>query len=294
MPESGLRGAESATGRGGRPDVRQPTQRRRRLGPSEGPGYDRGRATWPSGSTNRVWSRVGRHSRPTPTPCNISRTSDSGPTRRVERVGHHRRAVLDYVARAEKGRHETGYQTDGVVIKVDSLAEQDALGFTSQAPRWAIAYKFPAEEQVTTLKGDPDQHRPHRRRHPVRRPRAGVRRWRHCRAGHSAQRRPGGSQGRAGRGSGDRPPGRRCDPGGGRAGGRGPDRQGEEMVDAGQVPVLWQPHRAGRGRGGGPMHRRLHVPLPGPGVAVPFRLPRAAWTSSTWATRPSISCSARG
>jgi DNA ligase (NAD+) len=61
-------------------------------------------------------------------------------------------AVLDYVARAEKGRHETGYQTDGVVVKVNSLAEQDALGFTSRAPRWAIAYKFPPEEQVTLLK----------------------------------------------------------------------------------------------------------------------------------------------
>jgi DNA ligase (NAD+) len=60
--------------------------------------------------------------------------------------------VLDYVERAEKGRHETGYQTDGVVIKVDSLADQDSLGFTSKAPRWAIAYKFPPEEQVTLLK----------------------------------------------------------------------------------------------------------------------------------------------
>jgi DNA ligase (NAD+) len=60
--------------------------------------------------------------------------------------------VLDYVERAEKGRHETGYQTDGVVIKVDGLPDQDSLGFTSKAPRWAIAYKFPPEEQVTLLK----------------------------------------------------------------------------------------------------------------------------------------------
>jgi DNA ligase (NAD+) len=60
--------------------------------------------------------------------------------------------VLDFVERAEKGRHETGYQTDGVVIKVDSLPDQDSLGFTSKAPRWAIAYKFPPEEQVTLLK----------------------------------------------------------------------------------------------------------------------------------------------
>ncbi|HEX6146485.1 MAG TPA: NAD-dependent DNA ligase LigA, partial [Acidimicrobiia bacterium] len=60
--------------------------------------------------------------------------------------------VLEYVARAEKGRHETGYQTDGVVIKVNSLADQEALGFTARAPRWAIAYKFPPEEQVTRLR----------------------------------------------------------------------------------------------------------------------------------------------
>jgi DNA ligase (NAD+) len=60
--------------------------------------------------------------------------------------------VYDYVAGAEAERHRTGYQTDGVVIKADSLGEQAALGYTSKAPRWAIAYKFPPEEQVTTLK----------------------------------------------------------------------------------------------------------------------------------------------
>lgn len=60
--------------------------------------------------------------------------------------------VHRYVERAEKERHDMAYQTDGVVIKVDSLAEQDQLGFTAKAPRWAIAYKFPPEEQVTTLK----------------------------------------------------------------------------------------------------------------------------------------------
>jgi DNA ligase (NAD+) len=60
--------------------------------------------------------------------------------------------VFDFVERAEKQRHDMAYQTDGVVIKVNSLAEQDKLGFTAKAPRWAIAYKFPPEEQVTTLK----------------------------------------------------------------------------------------------------------------------------------------------
>jgi DNA ligase (NAD+) len=60
--------------------------------------------------------------------------------------------VYEYVARAETGRHQVSYQTDGVVIKTDSLADQIALGYTAKAPRWAIAYKFPPEEQVTTLK----------------------------------------------------------------------------------------------------------------------------------------------
>ena len=60
--------------------------------------------------------------------------------------------VYSYVEKAESDRHDMPYQTDGVVIKADSLAEQDTLGYTAKAPRWAIAYKFPPEEQVTTLK----------------------------------------------------------------------------------------------------------------------------------------------
>ncbi len=60
--------------------------------------------------------------------------------------------VYSHVTEAEANRHKNGYQTDGVVIKVNSLAEQAALGFTAKAPRWAIAYKFPPEEQVTTLR----------------------------------------------------------------------------------------------------------------------------------------------
>ncbi len=59
--------------------------------------------------------------------------------------------VFDYLERAEADRHDMPYQTDGVVIKVDALAEQDTLGYTAKAPRWAIAYKFPPEEQITTL-----------------------------------------------------------------------------------------------------------------------------------------------
>ncbi|MEX1003845.1 MAG: NAD-dependent DNA ligase LigA [Acidimicrobiia bacterium] len=61
--------------------------------------------------------------------------------------------VAEYVREAERTRNDHDYQTDGVVIKVDSLALQDQLGFTSRAPRWAIAYKFAPEERTTKLVG---------------------------------------------------------------------------------------------------------------------------------------------
>jgi DNA ligase (NAD+) len=60
--------------------------------------------------------------------------------------------VLAYIRDAERNRHTLGYQTDGVVVKVDSLAAQDELGFTARAPRWAIAFKFPPEERTTILR----------------------------------------------------------------------------------------------------------------------------------------------
>jgi DNA ligase (NAD+) len=61
--------------------------------------------------------------------------------------------VLRYVENAESARHDLGYQTDGVVIKTDPLSDQRQLGFTAKSPRWAIAYKFPPEEQNTRLIG---------------------------------------------------------------------------------------------------------------------------------------------
>lgn len=60
--------------------------------------------------------------------------------------------VKDFVERADQTRHDRDYQTDGVVIKADQLPDQQQAGFTARAPRWAIAYKFPPEEQTTILR----------------------------------------------------------------------------------------------------------------------------------------------
>ena len=59
--------------------------------------------------------------------------------------------VLEFITHWETERHNLPYDIDGIVIKVDSISQQEDLGFTAKSPRWAISYKFKAEQVATTL-----------------------------------------------------------------------------------------------------------------------------------------------
>lgn len=59
--------------------------------------------------------------------------------------------IFDYIGHWDTERHKLPFETDGVVIKVNSFKLQNNLGFTSKSPRWAIAYKFKAEQAATVL-----------------------------------------------------------------------------------------------------------------------------------------------
>ena len=73
------------------------------------------------------------------------------PTSTHYRVVDSVQAVQEFVAYQGKHRHDVEHEIDGIVIKVDEIAAQLALGETSRAPRWAIAYKYPPEEVTTKL-----------------------------------------------------------------------------------------------------------------------------------------------
>ena len=73
------------------------------------------------------------------------------PTSKRFKVVKTRKEVLAFIDEYEKHRHDVEHEIDGVVIKVNEIAIQNDLGFTSRAPKWAIAYKYPPEEVTTKL-----------------------------------------------------------------------------------------------------------------------------------------------
>lgn len=74
------------------------------------------------------------------------------PVNREIRLCHGIEEVLEAVERLAELRPELPYEIDGLVVKVNDLALQAVLGFTSHSPRWAIAYKYPAQQGITTVK----------------------------------------------------------------------------------------------------------------------------------------------
>ena len=73
------------------------------------------------------------------------------PTSKRYKVVSTRNEVLAFIKDYEKDRHSVEHEIDGVVIKVNEISAQNSLGYTSRAPKWAIAYKYPPEEVVTKL-----------------------------------------------------------------------------------------------------------------------------------------------
>ena len=64
---------------------------------------------------------------------------------------HSMAEVFEFISYWDTHRHQLPYETDGVVVKVNSFQQQDELGYTAKSPRWAMAYKFKAEQVATTL-----------------------------------------------------------------------------------------------------------------------------------------------
>ena len=73
------------------------------------------------------------------------------PTSERFKVCRTRAEVIKFIEYYNEHRHDVEHEIDGVVIKVDDIAEQQKLGFTSRAPKWAIAFKYPPEEVTTKL-----------------------------------------------------------------------------------------------------------------------------------------------
>lgn len=102
---------------------------------------------WCHGVLYAEGKRFGAHSEA------LDHLRDAGlPVNPTTEVVHTLDDVFAYCERWQRDRHTVDYEIDGVVVKVDSIAQQEELGSTSKAPRWSIAYKYPPEERTTVLR----------------------------------------------------------------------------------------------------------------------------------------------
>ena len=94
---------------------------------------------------------VGQVSYPTHDEALSAASSWGLPVSDKRQICHSIREIEDFIGYWDKARKELPYATDGIVIKINELACQDILGYTAKSPRWAVAYKFKAEQACTPI-----------------------------------------------------------------------------------------------------------------------------------------------
>ena len=132
--------------------LRQPPQHGGRVAAPEGPGDHRQPGPAVLGLPARRGPRAGPPSPATPRRWSWLGTLGFPVNPELRAFARPLEEVYAHCQHWEEHRHDLPYEIDGVVVKVDDLGRRDALGSTSKAPRWAIAYKFPPEERTTLLR----------------------------------------------------------------------------------------------------------------------------------------------